>query len=209
MAFSSVRNAAPRPEHKERRQPKSRLRLGLLEKHKDYVLRARNYHNKEQHIKILREKARLRNPDAFYFAMQSSKTNQDIHQVSRKDFTPEMIRLMKTQDYSYVLYQRRVLENKLSTLEEGVPKTDFSKPSKHLIFSDDDGCIEVPTLDPVTSDSKLKQIDKMRGHVENLKKIEREMTLKSQLTYSKGKRVKVGQTENGADIYKWRAERQK
>lgn len=34
--MSSLRNAVKRVEHKERAQPASRRKLGLLEKHKDY-----------------------------------------------------------------------------------------------------------------------------------------------------------------------------
>ena len=34
--MSSLRNAVKRVEHKERAQPASRKKLGLLEKHKDY-----------------------------------------------------------------------------------------------------------------------------------------------------------------------------
>ncbi|RWV92076.1 hypothetical protein GW17_00045588 [Ensete ventricosum] len=52
--MSSLRNAIPRRTHKERAQPyvnflqfQERKRFGLLEKHKDYVLRARAFHQKE------------------------------------------------------------------------------------------------------------------------------------------------------------------
>lgn len=38
--MSSLRNAVKRVEHKERAQPASRRKLGLLEKHKDYGERA-------------------------------------------------------------------------------------------------------------------------------------------------------------------------
>lgn len=47
---------------------------GLLEKHKDYVLRARDFQRKQATLKQLRSKAAMRNPDEFYFAMQKSRT---------------------------------------------------------------------------------------------------------------------------------------
>ena len=72
--MSSLRNAVQRRNHKERSQLSNRHRFGLLEKHKDYVLRARDYHSKEKRIKTLREKASFRSQDEFYHAMLSSKT---------------------------------------------------------------------------------------------------------------------------------------
>ena len=72
--MSSLRNAMKRREHKERAQPASRKRFGLLEKHKDYVERARDYNKKKKRIKSLKEKAMNRNPDEFYFNMVNSKT---------------------------------------------------------------------------------------------------------------------------------------
>lgn len=61
-------------QHRERGQLVGRQRLGLLEKHKDYVLRARDYHSKEDRIKTLRQKAATRNKDEFYFGMLRSRT---------------------------------------------------------------------------------------------------------------------------------------
>ena len=74
-AFKKVAKSRQRP-YKERSQPAARVKsgAGLLEKHKDYVLRARAYHSKEKRIKALQEKARFRNPDEFYFKMDSTKT---------------------------------------------------------------------------------------------------------------------------------------
>lgn len=72
--MSSVRNAVRRRNHKERAQPASRARLGILEKHKDYVLRAKDFHRKQDVIKKLREKAYFRNEDEFYFGMINAKT---------------------------------------------------------------------------------------------------------------------------------------
>ena len=61
-------------QHRERGAPAARAKLGLLEKHKDYVKRAKDFHAKEDRIKRLREKAALRNKDEFYFGMISSRT---------------------------------------------------------------------------------------------------------------------------------------
>ena len=72
--MSSLRNAVRRREHKERSQPKARQRYGLLEKHKDYVVRAKNYNEKKKKLKSLKEKAFARNPDEFYFKMLTSRT---------------------------------------------------------------------------------------------------------------------------------------
>ena len=61
-------------QHRERAQPLKRQRLGLLEKHADYVKRARDFHSKEDRIQKLREKAAGRNKDEFYFGMIKSRT---------------------------------------------------------------------------------------------------------------------------------------
>ena len=57
----------------------ARRKYGLLEKKKDYLLRANDYHKKEAALQHLRRKAEERNPDEFYFAMQSSRSVGGIH----------------------------------------------------------------------------------------------------------------------------------
>ena len=74
MSATAFKNAVQRRDHKERAQPASRERYGLLEKHKDYVARARNFHAKEDRLAELRRKAEFRNPDEFYHKMLRKKT---------------------------------------------------------------------------------------------------------------------------------------
>lgn len=72
--MSSLRNSLHRRNHKERSQLAHRSKLGLLEKHKDYVLRARDYHSKRERITNLRRKAADKNKDEFYFGMVNQRT---------------------------------------------------------------------------------------------------------------------------------------
>lgn len=75
MGHSSWRKAAPRREHKERSQPAARARKwSLLEKKKDYTLRARDYHSKQARLAVLRDKAAARNPDEWYHKMARTVT---------------------------------------------------------------------------------------------------------------------------------------
>ena len=67
--MSSWRNAVKDKVHKERAQPIARRSLGLLEKKKDYLKRARFYHKKENIINKLKLKASLKNPDEFHTRM--------------------------------------------------------------------------------------------------------------------------------------------
>ncbi|EST06657.1 Small-subunit processome, Utp11 [Kalmanozyma brasiliensis GHG001] len=104
MSGSSLRNAVHRRNHKERSQPVGRSKLGLLEKHKDYVLRAKDHHRKAAQIKRLTEKAAMRNKDEFYFGMINSSTKKGVHQHARPgdSLDNDVVALLRTQDVGYV-----------------------------------------------------------------------------------------------------------
>jgi len=71
--MSSLKNLVKTRTYRERSQPKARAKLGMLEKHKDYKLRAVDFHRKEDALQKMKEKAALKNPDEFYFNMVRTK----------------------------------------------------------------------------------------------------------------------------------------
>lgn len=90
MSANALRHVIRRREHRERAQPAARAgRFGLLEKHKDYKLRAVDYHRKQDALKVMREKAAFRNEDEFYMNMNKAKTKvtREMRRTSREDST--------------------------------------------------------------------------------------------------------------------------
>lgn len=69
--MSSWRNAVKDKVHKERSQPIARQSLGLLEKKKDYKIRANYQHKKDNLLREYKLKAALKNPDEFNTRMIS------------------------------------------------------------------------------------------------------------------------------------------
>jgi U3 small nucleolar RNA-associated protein 11 len=103
--MSSLRNAVQRRNHKERAQPIERSKWGLLEKHKDYSLRAKDHNEKRQRLKLLRDKASDRNPDEFHFGMMSArvgKNGKKLGDRGNKQLSQEVVKLLKTQDVGYL-----------------------------------------------------------------------------------------------------------
>ncbi|KAN0060272.1 hypothetical protein ACQY0O_007601 [Thecaphora frezii] len=122
MAGSSLRNAVHRRNHKERSQPVNRQKLGLLEKHKDYVLRARDHNLKQQRLKRLREIAALRNKDEFNFGMIRAKTVKGVHVQDRGNeaLKNDVVALLKTQDAGYVRLQITKERRRIDKLKERI-----------------------------------------------------------------------------------------
>ncbi|KAI0296216.1 small-subunit processome [Russula brevipes] len=118
--MSSLRNSLHRRNHKERSQLSHRQRFGILEKHKDYVLRARDYHSKQDRIKRLREKAADRNKDEFYFGMNRERTEGGVHVQDRGNpsLPTDMVKILKTQDENYVRTMRATGLKKIENLKD-------------------------------------------------------------------------------------------
>ncbi|KAK7064035.1 small-subunit processome [Favolaschia claudopus] len=103
-----LRNSIHRRNHKERSQLANRARLGILEKHKDYVKRARDYHSKQDRLTRLRQKAADRNKDEFYFSMSRQTSKGGVHVADRGNVAlpQDIVKVLKTQDENYVRTMR-------------------------------------------------------------------------------------------------------
>ncbi|KIJ65030.1 hypothetical protein HYDPIDRAFT_27762 [Hydnomerulius pinastri MD-312] len=116
---SSLRNSLHRRNHKERSQLAHRAKFGILEKHKDYVLRARDYHSKQDRLNRLRQKAADRNKDEFYFGMNKEKTVGGVHVKDRGNVSipMDMVKLLKTQDEGYIRTMKAVGLKKIDKIK--------------------------------------------------------------------------------------------
>ncbi|KAL0211736.1 hypothetical protein RCL1_005362 [Eukaryota sp. TZLM3-RCL] len=217
----SLKDVVKRRTHKERHQPQHRSRLGLLEKHKDYVLRARDFNRKKEAIIQLERKARDRNPDEFAFGMVKSKTIKGVHHTPRHIFSKEEVLAMKDADLPYVLrrlaVEKRTLE-RLETQKNGPTK------AKKIYFVDSDS--EIPQdmetdsqsnssnhsdCDDVIISSEVSindEIESTRERISKLKLMARELHLQRELMRNSQAKKSV-EGHNDLPVYKWKQKRQK
>ncbi|KAL8968573.1 MAG: hypothetical protein Q9183_002399 [Haloplaca sp. 2 TL-2023] len=147
--MSSMRNAVQRRNHKERAQPAQREKWGILEKHKDYSLRAKDYNEKKKRLKILREKAAERNPDEFSYGMLSSKTDRygrRIQDRGNQSLSQDAVKLLKTQDAGYLKTMIQQTRRAREKVEQGyllqnidgvqtLKREEKAKSGQHVIFA--------------------------------------------------------------------------
>jgi U3 small nucleolar RNA-associated protein 11 len=158
MSSTAFRNAVRRREHRERHQPEARRALGLLEKHKDYVVRARNYHAKEARVAQLRKQAANRNPDEFYFGMLREATVGGIATKRRRGgdsgggsgdagarpevLTADLLRVLKTQDAGYVRALQGAEERRVERMRASLQGTREAAAGgaagRHTVFRDEE-----------------------------------------------------------------------
>ncbi|KAJ5247089.1 hypothetical protein N7468_002072 [Penicillium chermesinum] len=122
--MSSMRNAVQRRNHRERGQLEGREKWGILEKHKDYSLRAKDYNEKKAKLKRLEEKALNRNPDEFHFGMMGDRNQKqgkhgrgNVARPSAAGLSHEAIKLLKTQDKGYLKTQSERIRREIERLE--------------------------------------------------------------------------------------------
>jgi U3 small nucleolar RNA-associated protein 11 len=87
--LKNLKKYIPKRKYQERSQLERRKKHGFLEKKQDYKQRANDFHKKEQKYKKLKEEARLKNPEEFYFKMVNSKVVEGEHLRERDEKTFE------------------------------------------------------------------------------------------------------------------------
>lgn len=137
--MSSLRNAVQRRQHRERGQLEGREKWGILEKHKDYSLRAKDYNTKKAKLKRLEEKARNRNPDEFAFGMMSERSRaQGKHgardSAAARGLSHDAIKLLKTQDAGYL----RVVGERVRREKEKIERDIRLQEGMQEIFGEDE-----------------------------------------------------------------------
>lgn len=140
--MSSFRKAlkSKQKNHRERSQPAFRKKVGLLEKKKDYKLRAEDYSKKRNTLHALRKKALEKNPDEFYYKMTSAKLQDGVHVIKQpvEETTEEQLKVMRTQDIKYVEMKRVSEAKKIERLKSELHLLDAEgkQPNEHIFFLD-------------------------------------------------------------------------
>lgn len=124
-------------QHRERAQPTNRRKYGLLEKKKDYKLRAEDYHKKQAHLRLLRTKAEQANEDEFNFGMIRSRTQDGVRVADRGNqaLSNDAVKLLKTQDEGYIRALESTERNKVDRQKGSLV---MPGEGKHTVFLDNE-----------------------------------------------------------------------
>ena len=173
--MSSFKNAAQaqRRTHRERSQPAHRKKFGLLEKHKDYVVRAKDFNKKKGIIKQLRNIADEKNPDEYYHGMIKSKLVNGKH-TSDKDnsISSDALKLLKTQDANYLGMKLQAENRKIEKLQSILHDTTHVKVNTHTIFVESDS--DVNEFDPESFEKPFKSAQQTPETHKKLSKLKKQ-----------------------------------
>merc|ERR1719233_474591 len=136
----STNKLGKKPTPRERSQPERRKKFGFLEKHKDYVIRAKRHHKRKDFLNMLKQKAALKNPDEFYFKMVNSKLTNGVHMIERVDkLTKEKLFKLSKRDTQYLLTLNHMEKCKVERLRAQLAFShQRASHSQHIVFVSDD-----------------------------------------------------------------------
>ncbi|KCV69436.1 hypothetical protein H696_03865 [Fonticula alba] len=112
--------------YRERPQLPGRRKLGMLEKKRDYTVRARDHQQKRDRLKKLEQAARLKNVDEFTYGMINAQMKGGVHKFAERDenLTEEEKKLIGTQDATYMQLRVSQEQKKIERLRENLHFVD-------------------------------------------------------------------------------------
>lgn len=129
--------------YRERGQTEGREHLGLLEKKKDYKVRARDAHRKREVLQSLERKAAFRNPDEFYHRMIKSKKVDGKHErLPDVDEEPTMAEKLdlRASDIAYLAMKKKMEQRKVDAMKGRLMMARDVTPEElrasHTVFVD-------------------------------------------------------------------------
>lgn len=135
--LKNLKKYIPKRKYRERSQLESRKNKGFLEKKQDYKVRADDYHRKESRVKKLKESARLKNPDEFYFQMTNSKVIEgENYSLPLKEEDLGKSQLKHQKLVNLVNYRKSLHENATRKAKEDLAMMNIGieKEFVHTIF---------------------------------------------------------------------------
>jgi len=122
---------------RERHQPGFRKKWGLLEKKKDYKVRAKDYHRKKDMLNKLKEKALLKNPDEFYYRMINSRLDKWGNHLGLNDMKAKTLKELDHltgQDIRYLKWKNQIEREKIRKMQASMHFIDSERMSTHVKF---------------------------------------------------------------------------
>lgn len=162
MNIKNLKKYIPKRKYRERGQLEKRKKLGFLEKKQDYKIRADDYHKKEARYKKLKEEARTKNPEEFYFKMINSKTVDNEHMNVREEKSLEQRLSHHNKLINLVNLKKSLLNGEKEKLltELQLEKAKLANGSTHKLFYDN--VEDILNMDQVETEDKLLQNKKFR-----------------------------------------------
>ncbi|KAH8584864.1 U3 small nucleolar RNA-associated 11 [Cryptosporidium sp. chipmunk genotype I] len=235
--MSSLKHSIHRRVHLERATPVNRLRFGILERKKDYKIRAKRYHEKENLLKSLSEKARTRNPDEFDFGMVNSRLENGRYKKIGSGLpnggltSAEERKLAESQNLTYVHFRKSIDNKKIERMEKELTLFGQNMQRSHVFFDDEHKQLENNPQENKSNTKKLKDqasfpnsenlsneivknitksykiLNETIARSKKLDKVSKHLELQRDLK-SKGKKKKVV-TKNGNTEFVWYPKRKK
>ena len=155
-----MKNVIPKRKYRERSQPAWRKGKGFLEKHQDYVKRAKRHHMVEDQMNTLRIKAALKNADEFNHKMIRSQMVDGEHvRMDNSDQTlnEEAFRKqLKTRNMNLVKLQRYRLAKRIERERDSLVRVgDQAVQGEQILLLDDER--QLQAVRHQNKDKRLKE----------------------------------------------------